>query len=298
MPCCGIVEAAAAGRVARACAARAAGGRRRRSASPSDVAWSGDSPGQTTSHSMRSAACSQIGASTASRSGTAALMWSLWPWVSTIARTRRPPTASTIGWWSWAASKHDHLAVVADEPDVVGDLPLAAVEGEDAVGGDELDASRSDSTTTERSTSPRSILWNASSTSSRPISSLTNRSRSSRPWRYRSMSIGKSRDGRQSPYQLDLSAPPRPNTSMNGSSMHVGRPGHADEHDGAGEVPRLERLLVDRRVADRLDADVGAEPAGHRADELDGVGASRSCTCGWRRSPSPTRACGRRCRRR
>ncbi|HEU4840389.1 MAG TPA: LysR family transcriptional regulator, partial [Ilumatobacteraceae bacterium] len=33
----------------------------------------------------------------------------------------------------------DHLPVVADQPDVVGDLPLAAVEGEDAVGGDELD---------------------------------------------------------------------------------------------------------------------------------------------------------------
>ena len=56
------------------------------------------------------------------------------------------------------------------------------------------------------------------------------------PWRYRSISIGKSRDGRQSPYQLDFRAPPRPNTSMNGSS--IGRPsgGHADEHDGAGEV--------------------------------------------------------------
>ena len=34
---------------------------------------------------------------------------------------------------------HHHLAVVADQPDVVGDLPLAAVEAEDAVGGDQLD---------------------------------------------------------------------------------------------------------------------------------------------------------------
>src|SRR5215204_1115987 len=33
------------------------------------------------------------------------------------------------------------------------------------------------------------------------------------------MSIGKSRVGRQSPYQLDFNAPPRPNTSMNGSSI-------------------------------------------------------------------------------
>ena len=39
------------------------------------------------------------------------------------------------------------------------------------------------STTTERRTSPRSILWKASSTASRAISSLTKRSRSRRPWR-------------------------------------------------------------------------------------------------------------------
>jgi hypothetical protein len=38
-------------------------------------------------------------------------------------------------------------------------------------------------TTTLRSTSPRSILWNASSTSSRPIVSDTKPSRSRRPWR-------------------------------------------------------------------------------------------------------------------
>ena len=31
--------------------------------------------------------------------------------------------------------------------------------------------------------------------------------------------MGKSRVGRQSPYQLDLRAPPRPNTSMKGNSM-------------------------------------------------------------------------------
>ncbi len=52
-------------------------------------------------------------------------------------------------------------------------------------------------------------------------------------------------EGRQSPYQLDFSAPPRPKTSMNGSSTHR-RPGsrHADQDDGAGEVAGVERLLV------------------------------------------------------
>ena len=92
-------------------------------------------------------------------------MWSLWPWVSTMACTRRPSMASTIGSVVVGGVEDDHLAVVADQPDVVGDLPLAAVEGEDAVGGDQF-AGHGDSTTTERSTSPRSILWKASSTSS------------------------------------------------------------------------------------------------------------------------------------
>src|SRR5688572_2404015 len=31
-------------------------------------------------------------------------MWSLWPWVQTMATTLRSPTASTMGWCSWAAS--------------------------------------------------------------------------------------------------------------------------------------------------------------------------------------------------
>ena len=125
------------------------------------------------------------------------------------------------------------------------------------------------STTTERSTSPRSILWNASSTASRPIVSLTNCSSGSRPWRWRSMSIGKSRLGRQSPYQLGLSRPPRPKKSIIGSSMRISGFGHADLHDGAGEVAGVERLLEHLRVADRLDAHVGAVAVGERLDRLD-----------------------------
>src|SRR3954453_4515851 len=49
------------------------------------------------SHSIRSAGWNQIGAPVASRRSAAAVMWSLCPWVSTIAVTRRPPIASTIG---------------------------------------------------------------------------------------------------------------------------------------------------------------------------------------------------------
>ena len=39
------------------------------------------------------------------------------------------------------------------------------------------------------------------------------------------MSIGKSREGRQSPYQRDFSAPPRPKNSMSGSSSFMSASG-------------------------------------------------------------------------
>src|SRR5215218_3965798 len=56
------------------------------------------------SQSIRSASLNQIRAPVASRSAGAAVMWSLCPWVSTIAVTRRPPIASTIGAASCGAS--------------------------------------------------------------------------------------------------------------------------------------------------------------------------------------------------
>ena len=52
---------------------------------------------------------------------------------------------------------------------------------------------------------------------------------------------------------------------------HVGV-GHADLHDGAGEVAGEERLLEHLRVADGLDAHVGAVAVGERPDRLDRVG--------------------------
>src|SRR6202011_6062128 len=56
-----------------------------------------------------------------------------------------------------------HFVVVSDDPDVVLDLEILSIEGEDARGGHLLDHQI---TTTDRSTSPRSMRWNASSTSS------------------------------------------------------------------------------------------------------------------------------------
>src|SRR6185369_16325159 len=117
---------------------------------------------------------------------------------------------------------HQHLVVVAEQPDVVVHRPGLAVEVEGPRRDDPLDADLAGhSTTTERSTSPWRIRSNAASTSSSPIRSLTNASRSRRPCRYRSTSIGKSRLGRQSPYHEDLSEPPRAKKSSSGISMRM-----------------------------------------------------------------------------
>ena len=95
------------------------------------------------------------------------------------------------------------LVVVTDDPDVVVNLPRAAVELEDPGGHDafDADATRRDGedgmgvghaaylfvsggqsrTTTERSTSPSCILAKAASTSPMPIFSVTKAPRSKRP---------------------------------------------------------------------------------------------------------------------
>ena len=78
---------------------------------------------------------------------------------------------------------HD-LGVVTDDPDVVVDFPTATVEFERAVGDDAPDrAAVHFNTTTERSTSPACILWNASSMSPSPMRSDTNFSNGSLPCR-------------------------------------------------------------------------------------------------------------------
>ena len=75
----------------------------------------------------------------------------------------------------------DALLVVTDHPDVVVDVERLPVEGERPTGDGVIDPRHR--TTTDRSTSPACILSKAASTSPSPISSLTNASRSSRPWR-------------------------------------------------------------------------------------------------------------------
>jgi hypothetical protein len=72
-------------------------------------------------------------------------------------------------------------------------------------------------TTTERSTRPLFIVAKASSTWWRPMRSETKASSGRRPAECSSSRAGKSRSGRQSPYQEDFRAPPRPKTSRRGT---------------------------------------------------------------------------------
>ena len=90
------------------------------------------------------------------------------------------------------------------------------------------------------------------------------------------MNIGKSRDGRQSPYQLGFrrTAPAEELDHRASRCVMSGR-GHAHLDDGAGEVPGVEGLLEHLRVPDRLDAHVGPVASGQLADCLHRVGARR-----------------------
>ena len=94
----------------------------------------------------------------------------------------------------------DHFAVVADQPDVVGDCPLPTIEGEDAVGGDQFDrANRLGNDGCETA-----LSWKAIDVSE--MVSLTNVER--QPALLSNDQHRKSRDGRQSLHHDDFSAPP------------------------------------------------------------------------------------------
>src|SRR5699024_5692961 len=110
--------------------------------------------------------------------------------------------------------------VIADDPYVVVHVEGLPVEGGGS-GRDEMFDCSHQNSTTDLSTWPAFILSNAGSTSAMPMRSDTNLSNGSRPCSYISPSIGKSRSGRQSRYQEDLSPPPRPNTSANGTVSSI-----------------------------------------------------------------------------
>ena len=182
-------QADRAGRVPGRVQHRQAGARRPRCCWPSARSTSHSRSGWVSSHSGRSSGCSRIGAPVRSRS------------------CRRHPDVVVVGVGAHdrldpplpddredrldvVGGVDDHaLRVVADHPHVVVDVEGLAVEGEGAAGDGVVDAARRAGgaqcsrhrITTERSTSPWCIFSNAASTSSSPISSDTNASRSSRP---------------------------------------------------------------------------------------------------------------------
>ena len=140
----------------------------------------------------------------------------------------------------------------------------------------ELTEPRAQSTTTERSTSPRSILWNASSTSSRPIVS-DDESVEREPALEVQVDERREVTRRQAvavPRRLERAAAAEEVDHRDVGQRHVGG-GHAHLYDGAREVTRVERLLQHFGPADRLDAHVGAVAVGGGAHGLDRVGLRR-----------------------
>ena len=123
--------------------------------------------------------------------------------------------------------EHDDLGVVADDPDVVVDVPTAAVEAK-VPDGDQASMR-----------APSQHHHRAQDLAARASCRRPPRSRRARSSRRRSASrsagpAGRGRSasgsrgsGRQSPYQDDFSAPPRPKKSSNGSSSFMSGRRHA-----------------------------------------------------------------------
>ena len=164
---------------------------------------------------------------------------------------------------------HEHFGVVTDEPDVVLDLEVLAVEREDPARRDVID--HEPITTTERSTSPRSMRWKASSTLVEP-DRLGDETVQIEPALQVQVDQHRKVAGGQAvavPAGLEPPAAPE-ELDHRKVDAHVRRR-HPDLDERPGEIPGEERLLHHLRVADRLDADVGAVAAGEGPDRLDGV---------------------------
>ena len=246
-----------------------------------------------------------IGASTASpRTSTAALMWSLCPWVQTMATTRaaadrRRRSAPA----SWAASMTSTSSSSPTQPDVVLDVEVLAVEREDAVRADEVDARRHRGAGSEHHHRAEHL---AALHLVERLLDLVERDR----LRHEPVEVeaalqvevdeqrGSRGVGRQSPYHDGLSAPPRPKNSIIGISSAmsgVGTPTWTT-------VPARSRAknaccsTSGRPTASMHD--VGAVAVGELPGWPRRGRPSTRRRCGWRRTPWPTRASGGRGRRR
>ena len=165
---------------------------------------------------------------------------------------------------------HEALLVVADDPDVVVDLEVLAVDREDPAGDHMVEAIRH-SETTERRTSPRSILWNASSTASSAIVS-----RDELVERQAALQVQVD-EHREVAARQAVAVPARPQLAaaseeVDHRQLHLHRGvGHPHLHQGAREITGVERLLEHFGVSDRFDAHVGAVAVGQSLNRLDRV---------------------------
>ncbi len=117
---------------------------------------------------------------------------------------------------------HQRLGVVTDDPDVVVHLPLAAVQREDARGDEPFDPARpsQDHHRAQHVAAPHRGERLLDVVQRDRLADERVQVQPALAGRGRSAS-GKSRDGRQSPYQEDFSEPPRPKTSSSGSSSVI-----------------------------------------------------------------------------
>ena len=99
------------------------------------------------------------------------------------------------------------------------------------------------------------------------------------------------------PARLQRAAAPEHVDEREVGDLHV-RGRHPDQDDRAGQVAGVERLLPRLGAADRVDHHVGAEAAGELLDRGHRVLLTCCSRCAWRPSRAPTRASGRRGRRR
>ena len=115
---------------------------------------------------------------------------------------------------------HD-VGVVADEPDVVVDFPTATVEFEGAVGDHAIDVAHYQHHHRAQHLAVMHLVECLLDVRrARCVRRRTSPS-GSRPCRCRSIRVGKSRSGRQSPYQDDFNAPPWEKKSTSGMSRRM-----------------------------------------------------------------------------
>src|SRR4051794_37345610 len=258
-------------------------------------------PGWVISQSIRSAGWNQMGASTASRSVGAAVMWSLCPWVSTIAVTRRPPIASTIGaarcgasMTSTSSSSPTSQTLLSTSKSCPSRLktPLTTAFSMRALIARlrARSAPRSflAAMLARPSSSPRSLEDDHAAQHVAVVHLLERGLDVVQPDRLGDerveveaalqVQVDQHREvpGGQAvavPGGLDRAAAAE-DLDQRQLDLHVRRR-DADQDDPAGQVAGVERLLEHGRVADGVDGDVDAEAVRVPLDRLDGVGVLR-----------------------